>query len=245
MFPRPTAEELAVALKGAGLSQVQLNLNALGFPTIPTRKDLESIDLLAIANSFCAHGLTLWGLSATYNMAQPDAAGRRKETLAAAEYLRAVPEGIAICGTLCTGTRDADNMWRTHPDNQSEDAWRDFRAELAILLEATAGSGLLLGVEPEAGNVVTDTNAAVRLLDELGADASRIGLILDPANLVSAHPRAKHAEVLTDAFERLGDRAVCIHIKDTVPWADTLAGAGRPQPDVDYILANALELPLN
>lgn len=35
--------------------------------------------------------------------------------------------------TLCTGTRDPDDMWRWHPDNSTPEAWRDVRAALVIL----------------------------------------------------------------------------------------------------------------
>lgn len=230
MYPRPTAQDLAAALADAGLVQVQLNLNALGLPTIPAGADLEGIDFPGLAATFAEHGLSLWGLSATYNMAHPDPAIRRAGTEAAAAYIAAIPHGVATAATLCTGSRDAENLWRAHPDNGGEAAWNDFRAELDLLLEAADSSDLVLGIEPEPGNVVADADAAVRLIRELGTDAASVGFILDPANLVSARPRTEHAAVLEDAFDRLGERAVCIHVKDAVPWVESLHGGGV----VDY-----------
>lgn len=230
MLPRDSSEELARALATAGLFQVQLNLSALDLPTIPKGQALADLDLASISETFASHELTLWGLSATYNMAHPDASLRREATRNTAAYLRAMPEGIATAATLCTGSRDAENQWRAHPDNRTEAAWRDFRTELDVLLEAVPDQGPLLGIEPEPGNVVSDADAALRLLDELGADASRVGIILDPANLVAEHPLSDHSRVLEDAFAQLGEHTVCIHIKDTVPWADTLARQGV----VDY-----------
>lgn len=230
MYERDSTEALAGTLAEAGLTQVQLNLSAVGFQTIPAGSALAGLDLREIAGAFSGRGLVPWGLSATYNMIHPDAAWRRRATHEAASFIRRVPPGVFAAITLCTGTRDAQNQWRAHPENRSEQAWRDFRAELDLLLEATSEGGPVLGIEPEPGNVVSDADAAMRLLGELGADAARVGMILDPANLVSEHARAEHTSVLADAFERLGEHAVCIHVKDTVPWEETLSGHGV----VDY-----------
>ena len=58
-------------------------------------------------------------------MAHPDPAVRQ----AGLERLRKVIVAAPLLGatgiTLCTGTRDPDNMWRWHPDNDSADAWND------------------------------------------------------------------------------------------------------------------------
>ena len=73
--------------------------------------------------------------------------------------------------TLCTGTRDPQNMWRAHPDNQTAQAWTDLRATLDVLLDAARDAGVQLGVEPEFANVVADAPTAARLLEQLGVDA--------------------------------------------------------------------------
>lgn len=243
MLPREGINELAEALDAAGLRQVQLNLSAVGLPTIPQGSDLSTLDLPRIRATLAAHGLTLWGLSATYNMAHPDATIRRSATNAAADYLRAMPDDSAVATTLCTGSRDPHDQWRAHPENRTEEAWRDFRAELDVLLEASSPTGPVLGIEPEPGNVVADTDAAERLVRELGSDADRIGFILDPANLLTEHPHHEHAAVLSEAFDRLGPRTVCVHAKDTVPWSETISGRGV----VDYpaVISLMASLPID
>lgn len=236
IFPVGTVDALARAFATLGLTQVQLNLAALGHPTIPTGAALAGVDLAGIATAMRDHGRNTWGVSATYNAAHPDEAVRAAETIAAARFIAALGPLGATAATLCTGTRDREHMWRAHPDNGSPVAWQALRRSLDALLPAAASSGVLLAIEPEPGNIIADVAAALRLVRELGTDAARLGFILDPANLVATAPREEHARILREAFGALGDRAICVHVKDTVPWARTLAGDGV----IDYDLVLAL-----
>ena len=69
--------------------------------------------------------------------------------------------------TLCTGTRDPDDMWRAHPDNATPGAWRDSVEQIAAALAVAEAHGVTLAFEPEHNNVVRDAPAGRRLLDEL------------------------------------------------------------------------------
>jgi sugar phosphate isomerase/epimerase/pimeloyl-ACP methyl ester carboxylesterase len=230
IFPRPNARELADAFVAAQLTQVQLNIAALGLPTIPDAAQLAGIDLEGIADALEHRYLELWGVSVTYNMAHPDEERRRAETERAAGYIRALGTIFPVAATLCTGTRDPDNMWAKHPENRTEAAWAAMLRSMRRLIPAAEAAGILLAVEPEPGNVVTGARDALRLIADLGDDARHIGFILDPANLLAETPRDDRPAVLRDAFRLLGDRTICVHAKDLVPWAETLAGRG----EVDY-----------
>ena len=75
-----------------------------------------------------------------------------------------IPELGAEVVTLCSGTRDPDNMRRAHPGNLTDDAWTDLRRTLDALLAAAGEAGVRLDIEPEPGNVVRDANRAAQLL---------------------------------------------------------------------------------
>jgi sugar phosphate isomerase/epimerase len=143
--------------------------------------------------------------------------------------------------TLCTGSRDPDHMWRKHPDNGSETAWSDFRRSLDVLLPAAADANVKLAIEPEPGNVVTGTREALRLLDELGGDAERIGFILDAANLVDDASAEGHRAILEEAFAALGTRTLCLHGKDPNRWQAVIDG--RPGLDHAMVLELYRSLP--
>lgn len=230
VFPTAAPATVAGAIAGAGYRLTQLNLSALGRPTIPSAADWDEIDPGDIRRRFADAGVRIWGLSCSYNMAHPDPRVRRAGTAAAVELIGRAAGFGATAVTLCTGSRNADRMWAHHPDNSSPAAWRDFRAELDLLLAAASTAGVILGVEPEPGNVVGDAAAGHRLLTELGADARLVGVIADAANLLSGVPAGSRVGTLEHAFTLLAESIVCLHAKDLVPWADTLDGRGV----VDY-----------
>ena len=82
-----------------------------------------------------AHGITIASVQGTFNMSHPDAEHRR----AGLRRLRVMASSCQRLGTsiigICIGTRDREDMWRHHPDNDSPEAWRDM---LGCVREATA-----------------------------------------------------------------------------------------------------------
>lgn len=236
VFPTGPAAAVARSVTEAGYRLVQLNLRAIGLPTIPDPAAWNDIDVEAVRRDFAALGIAIWGVSGTCNLAHPDPDIRRAGTLGVVELVRRAPRLGAVAVTLCTGSRDPQRMWTHHPDNATEAAWRDLRGELDLLVAAALEAGVLLGVEPEPGNVVRDAAAAVRLISELGPDAHAIGVIADSANLLAGRPVDTHRGVLERSFAALADRIACLHAKDLVPWATTLAGDGI----VDYSVVASL-----
>ncbi len=86
-FPGRTAQEALAASRAAGFATVQFNMACLGLPAMPDAVSAE--DVASVAAAGAATGVTLAGLSATYNMIHPDPAVRasglkRLEVLAAA-----------------------------------------------------------------------------------------------------------------------------------------------------------------
>lgn len=243
-FPTQAPEPLGRAIADAGFSSVQLNLSAIGLPTIPDAQALADIDLVAVRRDLEAPGLRIWGLSGSYNLAHPDQERARAQTEDAARLIRRAPELGVVAVTLCTGSRNPDDMWRAHPDNDTPGAWADLLRNLGPLLDAAEEADVFLAVEPEPGNVISGTDAAVRLLDELGERASRIGFILDPANLVGETGPDAYEAVLRDAFDRLGSRAICVHAKDVVTWDERIAGAAGLDFDLVRELHAALPHPV-
>jgi sugar phosphate isomerase/epimerase len=241
IFGRPRPDDVAAAVAGAGFTVTQFNFSCIGLPTVPP-VELD-LGLPEIAAAFSERGVRIWGLSATYNVIDPDLK-RREEVTGRAKCLisRAPALGVEVV-TMSTGTRHAGDIWRYHPDNLGEDAWRDLRRTLDQLLPAAEAARVRLGIEPEPGNVVADAARGRRLLDELGPDAKLVGIVLDPANLVSHDAIARQDEILRHAFSQLGAATVALHAKDVVPNGG-YAAAGLGQLDYDLIFELHESLPL-
>lgn len=235
VFPAGPADVVANGIREAGYTTTQLNLKAVGLPTLPEAGEWPQLDLGRITDAFAAAGVTIWGVSATYNMCHPDAGIRRAGTTRALGVIAHARVLGAQVVTLCTGSRDSTNMWAPHPDNRTAEAWRDFRGELSLLIEAAAQAGVRLGIEPETGAVVDNAATTQRLLTELGADSSLLGVVLDSANLLKGTTGSQH-DILTEAFTSLGAHIVGLHAKDTRGWDAALDGHG----EVDFRLVGRL-----
>ena len=201
-------EAVFAAIKADGFSAAQLNLSSLGLESLPASLP-EDVVLKAKADA-AKHGVALMALSGTYNMAHPDAAYRTAQRAKFVNVVQAAKLMDIGIVSLCTGSRDANNMWAHHADNYSPEAWRDFRSELDEVL--ALADGLTLAIEPEPGNVVRDAKVARRLLDEVGS--SHLKIILDAANLIGPDGLTHQQQIMTEAFELLGQDVVLAHAKD-------------------------------
>jgi sugar phosphate isomerase/epimerase len=238
-FPRATAEEVAAAVARAGYALGHWNFAAVGRSTLAG--DVGRAEVAAVRRAFDRAGVVIPSVSATFNVIHPDPERRAAQTAQAARLIGLVPDLGAEVVTLCSGTRDPDDMWRAHPQNLASDAWTDLRRTLDALLEAAGEAGVRLGVEPEPGNVVRDARTAARLLGELGDDVPA-GIVLDPANLISPETISRQSEILAEAVDLLGPRVVGIQAKD-VAASGASAAVGTGLLDYPAVLAQLARLP--
>ncbi len=223
-FARPTLGEILDAVVRHGVTTVQFNFACAGLDTLP--EVVTAAQLEAIRGELVRRQLHVAAVSGTFNLLHPDADARRAGFRRFPELLRACAALAVPVVTLCTGTKDPDDMWRAHPANGSPAAWREMRAGLENLLTAAEAAGITLAVEPEAGNVVGTARQARQLLDELRSP--RLGIVLDAANLVTPALRSRQREVVDEAFDLLGPDIVLAHAKELGPEGHPDGrGAGR------------------
>ncbi len=233
-FPRPTLEAALDAVESHGLACVHFNFKSVGRESMPGR--IDEAPCTRIARQIAARGLSMGTVSGTFNMIHPDPA-RRQDGLRRLGVLAAAARwlGTSII-TLSTGTRDPDDMWRRHPDNDTPEAWRDLVESMTTVVEIAEEHAVTMAFEPEVSNVVDSAAKAARLLDEIGSP--RLKIVMDGANLFHAGELARMHEVLDEAFELLGPHIVLGHAKDLD--RDGEAGqipAGQGLLDYDHYLA--------
>jgi sugar phosphate isomerase/epimerase len=242
VFPGGPPRTVAAAIRAAGFTATQLNLSAVGRVTLDTT--LSPADAAGIGCAFTAAGVRIWGLSGTFNAIDPDAAARALAIGACRAVIARAPGLGAEVVTLCTGSRDPENMWRGHPDNTGAAAWSDLRATLDALIPAAVAGGIRLGIEPEPGNVIGDAAAAARLLRELGGDARHLAIIMDPANLLTPGTAADQERILCDAFAALGEHTAAVHAKDVAACGYAAPGTGLMDYDLVMRLHAGLPRPV-
>lgn len=230
-FSRPTLGGVLDAVAGYGIRQIQFNMACAGLPSMPDEISPKLADRIRDASA--ERGITMAAVSGTFNMIHPDTDVRR-------DGLRRLGVLAGACGrlgtsvvTLCTGTRDPEDMWRRHPDNATPEAWRDLHASMEAALKIADEHSVTLAFEPETNNVVDSAQKGRRLLDEMGSE--RLKVVIDAANLFDVEDPSRRLsrsrEVLGEAFELLSEDLVLAHAKDVKDSGEVVAVG---QGDLDY-----------
>lgn len=239
IFAKTFSGPLPVVLEAvaeAGLPRIQFNFSCAGLPSMPDAVDEAT--QTAIQTALQQTPIALEAVSGTFNMIHPNPA----ERLAGLRRLGVIARQCHWLGTnlvtLCTGTRHATDMWAAHPDNNRADAWYDLRQSLDGALQLADQYNLVLGIEPETGNVINSVAKAVQLLHEV--NSSRLRIVFDPANLFELEPLPVIRERIAQGLDLLGEAIVSAHAKDRdrqgrvvaagkgiLPYADFLSGLKR------------------
>jgi sugar phosphate isomerase/epimerase len=239
-FSRDSLEGVLDAVVGHGICDTQFNMSVAGLSSMPAEVDPVLADRVREA---CARrNVTVAAVSGTFNMAHPEEEVRK-------DGLRRLGVVADVCGrlgtstiTLCTGTRDREDMWRRHPDNGTPEAWRDMLATMQEALQTAEEHGVTLAFEPEINNVVDSAEKGQRLLDDMRS--SRLKVVMDAANLFDAedpaHRHSRSEEILAEAFELLGDDTVIAHAKD-MRASGELVAVGKGDLDYDLYLRYLFE----
>lgn len=209
-FSRPNLEAVFDAVVEHGLNSTQFNMQCAGLSPMPD--SIDPVLINRIRQQSEARGIRIEAISGTFNMIHPDLNERQKgfERL---KILAGACEGIGTrLITLCTGTRDPDNMWRWHPQNGSPESWNDLMNSMETALKIAEEYDVLLGVEPEVSNVIDSAQQARRLLDAMRSP--RLKVIMDGSNLFHKGQLSQMRSVLDQAFELVGADIALAHAKD-------------------------------
>jgi sugar phosphate isomerase/epimerase len=233
-FPYGTLAETLDVMAQAGATTVQLDLVSATGHSFPSK--MSELVASSIRKSFADRGLTLAALSGTYNMIHPDRTKRDAGARDLARLIEMAPSVGAAVVTLCTGTRDPENMWRASPENDSPDAWGDLLDQLDKALKLADQHSVTLGVEPEIANTINSVEKARRLLDEIRSPNLKI--IMDGANIFQKGQLPLMRDVLERAFDLLGSDIVLAHAKDLDRDGDAgHLAPGRGKLDYPYYLS--------
>ena len=199
------------AVRKHGIGCVQYNMACSGLPALPSKIGTREIQDINKASE--RHQISICGLSATFNMIDPNLSTRQKG-LTSMELLAKTSNQIGTDFlTLCTGSRHPSDKWKWHEYNLTQDAWNDLTSMMEKTIEIAEKYNILLGIEPEMGNVVQNARMARKLLNELRSE--RLKIILDPANLFELLDRPQQInDFIDEALDLLHHEIAIVHAKD-------------------------------
>ena len=197
---RETLDETLDAVVKQGIYSLQYHISRNGNSIAQIRKAIDDRQIKIVA------------LSGTYNMIDPDVQ-KREAGLHKLGYVaeQCKPLGTSVI-TLCTGSRDPHSMWRAHPENNSESAWKDLIHSMEKAIKIAEEHRVTLAFEPEVSNVIDSAQKARRLLDEMQSPYLKV--VMDGANIFHKGELPKMRDILDEAFTLLGEDIVLAHAKD-------------------------------
>jgi sugar phosphate isomerase/epimerase len=217
-------------VKAAGFAVAQYNMACSGLAAMP--EEISNVIIHDIAAS--SKDLPLVALSATYNMIHPDVMERQNGHRRLSVIAQAAHQlGIPLI-TLCTGTRDAQDQWKHHPDNSSSAAWSDLVDAMQNAITIADHYNINLGIEPELANVINSAAKARQLLDEF--KSPRVKIIFDPANLFETETVPEQRRIISQALNLLAPDTTMAHAKDRSASGEFVA-AGTGVMDYSHFLS--------
>ena len=224
-FKRPTLAESLDAILGHDIRHLQFNPGSVNVEGSLSDKLAKAA---MVREETKKRGMTISAVGGPANMVAVDEAQRRQAVDKLKLLISACdPMGTNVIAT-CTGSRDPDSMWRKHPDNETEEAWRVLQDTLEQVLPVAEAAGVVIAFEPEVNNVVTTAHKGRRLIDEMGSPSLKV--VMDASNLFGEGDLPRMTQILDDAFDLLGDHIAIAHGKDLDRDGDAghlAAGTGK------------------
>ena len=209
-FARPTLGETLDAVIGHGIAHVQFNLVSASLASMPSLLTEAQCD--GIRHEFERRGLIIAVLSATFNIIHPDKEVRRNGFHGLALLARSARRLGTETLSVSTGTRDREDMWRKHPENEGEDAWREMLDAMSRIAAIAEEHHVTIAFEPEQANIVDSAKKARTLIDAL--QSRNVKVLIDAANLLNRSNLHQQDRVLKEAFDLLGGDIVIAHAKE-------------------------------
>lgn len=209
-FPRPIFSETLDETLSHGIKLIHFNFSCVGLPSMPSEIPKEVLD--AIHKETHSRGIKIAGVSGTFNITHPD----KSKIKAGMEQLKVIAKACKFLPTklisLCSGTKDPQDMWKEHPDNSTPAAWNEMIQSMKEMVKIAEEYNVYLGIEPEVANIVDSVQKARRLLYEMGS--KHLKIILDPANLFRPKDVPDMTEIIDEAFRLLKNDIAMGHAKD-------------------------------
>ena len=209
-FERDSAKDVLLAVKNYGFEVAHFNFASVGLEAMP--EDIPPAVIQEIRSAIDETSIRLVGVSATFNMAYPDPKVREEGIRRFKKIATVCPELQVPLISLCSGSRNRQDKWAFHPDNETSAAWTDMVRVMEALVMVAEQNDIYLGIEPELANIVSSPLKAFELINEMQTD--RIKIILDPANLSEKSLPDQIKSIILSALDLLHPFLAMAHAKD-------------------------------
>jgi len=164
------------------------------------------------------------------NFIHPDADIRQKYLKNLAKFIEIAdrvncPAVPTICGTCAPETPEnvsfielfsKEYRFNVDPENWSLKTWKLLVESVKQVLRDTSGMKAAIAMEAQVTTTIDGPLSHRRLIDDVGD--TRIGVELDPVNMVSLQNYYHTTELINECFDLLGEQILTCHAKDNYIW---------------------------
>lgn len=207
-FGQIPLNELIGKLQHYKLSNIQFAVRKSFPENVPSLSALSPGTASYFGNAFRQAGIQIAVLGCYVNIVDSDPTKRAQALSDFGTHLRLARDfGASLVGTE-TGSKGQGYTL----DNFTEEAFKDVITSVKVMVAEAERFGVTIGIEAGKNHPLHTVSLTRRLLDAI--PSNNLQVILDCANLMSPANYLQQEDIITEAFELLGNRIAVIHLKD-------------------------------
>lgn len=204
-------DEAAGRIKEAGFDYIQFVPFLSG--SWRSASDFTPELIRRIVSAYTQNNIKIVGVSAGHSFVHPDRNLRAKALSEAKRWIELAPDFGTNVAVTEIGSTNPNHNWTDHPNNYTDETWRDVVNIYRELTEHAKKYGVIVGVEPHFAAVIKSAATLRKILDDVGAENLKV--ILDPANLITPDNAGNLQEEIEESFKLIGRDIILAHAKDT------------------------------
>ncbi|MFD2390362.1 sugar phosphate isomerase/epimerase family protein [Enterococcus gallinarum] len=222
-------QDLACQVAEKGIKNVQFALNA-SFPELSAAPLISPGMGTFFKNEFGQQGIQVALLSCYSNLIHPDADKREKILQKFERYLfHARYFGASM---VASETGSVIPTLGYSEENFTDEVFDDLVTVAQRLVKTGERYQTMVGIEAGLNHPLFSNDRIQELITRVPSDF--LGIVYDPTNLITPETASKQVEIVAEAFEKFGERIVCLHLKDYVIEGDRIVSVPLGEGVIPY-----------
>ena len=222
-------QDLACQIAEKGIRNVQFALNA-SFPELSAAAQINPGMGTFFKNEFGQQNVQVALLSCYSNLIHPDPHEREKILQKFERYLfHARYFGASM---VASETGSVIPTLGYSEENFTDEVFDELVTVVQRLVKTGERYQTMVGIEAGLNHPLFSNDRIQELIASVPSDF--LGIVYDPTNLITPETASKQVEIVAEAFEKFGERIVCLHLKDYVIEEDRIVSVPLGEGIIPY-----------
>ena len=222
-------QDLACQIAEKGIKNVQFALNA-SFPELSAAAQINPGMGTFFKNEFGQQNVQVALLSCYSNLIYPDPHEREKILQKFERYLfHARYFGASM---VASETGSVIPTLGYSEENFTDEVFDELVTVVQRLVKTGERYQTMVGIEAGLNHPLFSNDRIQELIARVPSDF--LGIVYDPTNLITPETASKQVEIVAEAFEKFGERIVCLHLKDYVIEEDRIVSVPLGEGIIPY-----------